>query len=252
MTTIELLRAGVSGLIPVKDGADIVDGILGTTNKFIASAKALFERFLINPIGTTRIGSRGVLMRATTDNLNDLHPLSKKNLSTTCELITGVFYETLDRYEHAYKTNKPSLRKSIDASVLALNKAGWDLLGDGGFILIFENEACATKLQLRDPQMLRVVRPDDENEAAISNCLVKGVRVVSQFTQDLFPNIDIEVDAVITIDGDIPEIENRMTVRDLQSVFVGYRYLSARVCWRKGEIPRVQGFISLTPPIEIK
>jgi hypothetical protein len=55
----------------------------------------------------------------------------------------------------------------------------------------------------------------------------------------------MELTAAITLDGDIPEIQCRISVRELQTFFVGYTLLSARVSGRKGEMPKVHGKIKI-------
>lgn len=242
------ISLAIDGVTPVTDGAEISNHLIGYTNRFVDAVKRFFKPFSINLTGTTRITSSSIEVKVTIDESTGLVPSASANLPETIRTISSKFSETLSGLETACNKNAPSPTGATGASVLAIDKAAWDLAPNSHGIQICVAETCVATLMLRDPQTLRSIRQSGVIETVITGRLVKGARIISEFNMDFFPELDLDrdVDVIITLDGDVTEIWNRMTIRAYLDLFSGLLLLSARVCGKQGEIPKVDKQISTT------
>ncbi len=229
-------------IIPASGSVLVGHQQLGLFDKLGSTTAKLFHRFGINVGPAMRLGPDTVVVQSEDDEvLCAVHPLSQENITETAANILAVIDSVLDRYQRARTNNVIVDQKTEDTSVLSFNVAVWNLLGAKGHVDLLPDAARHRAFMPRDPDLLRIVRADDVQTVVMKQCLIKGTRVLGAFSFDMFPDLDQEVSAAITLEGDIPEVRCQVSIRELQTFFVGYTFLSARASGRKGEIPRIEG-----------
>jgi len=236
-----IFAVAVNNVCPTAEGTRVPSNTLSHLEKIHDGLQEFSMHLGITIEGEVDFSPAGGFLRAERDGLEAIHPLAPNNVQTTAHALRETFDECLDRYERACLTNEPSTKKSFDVSVLKLNNALWKHAGIGASISIFTGEDFATTLVARDPQTLRFVKPDEHEDVLIKCRLVTGSRWASGVAYDMFPNLGIEVNAILSVAGDIPEVLCSMSAIEAQEAFKGLQLMTAHVRCRKGQIPEVIG-----------
>jgi len=238
----KLLSFSIAGVVANDRGADIAADILGRIDALAKAATGYFRIFGIEVGEVVHVGEDCIaIFSKELAGIPELHPLNEKNLDGAMDRIHSVYADATARYREAREKNLAVPKRPEDARALALNEAAWNLVGSKSSVELVPDDLSNKKLSASDPTQLRIVRLDETKETLIEGALVKGGRIVEKFTRDMFPDLDREVSAIITLDGPVPEISHRLSIRELQSVFQGYTLVRARVAGRHGEIPTVKG-----------
>jgi len=242
---MKLLSVRIGGIAATAAGADVGATVLGRIDELERAAGRFFLRFGIHRVDVVHLGTQSVdFYTADTDPSLQLDCLKEEKLHATVSAMKSKFNDGLSRYELARGKNVAVSKSPEDPAVLALNQAAWNLVGSAGAMELMPDEVADCNLLPRDPATLRLVQNDEPVEQLIDEALVTGVRVVSDFRFDMFPDLETLHEVLITLAGDIPEIQHRMSIQELQDLFHGYTLVSARVSGRKGNLPKVTGKIA--------
>lgn len=240
----KLMTLQIHDVHATAEGADVPCDAVGRIDCAVKALEKYFPLFAVEVGSVVRIADGRVeIYSKDADTLFDDEAVRAETLLKLGEAFCAVHDDVCVRYGTAAEKNAPVARKREDPRTLALNDALWRAVGTRGSVVLLPDEASCRQVVPVDPARLRAVRLDEVRQFNINGALVKGARIVDVFQLDLYPTLEREVEAIITLDGDTPEVCHRLSVVELQGLFQGFTLITARVEGRRGELPRVCGGI---------
>lgn len=166
--------------------------------------------------------------------------LTEQCLIDAMQIVTKFHEDYVVRYREA--SNGRAVRTMpTDAATAALNKAAWGFQQGGGRIVIAPGTSSETVLEAVDPATLRVAVTDEALEEHVQRALIIGSREVHGDQRHLF-ELDGEVEAIISLAGDVPEARVVTTRAQAQQFYKGANRLTATVLRAaRGHIPEIVG-----------
>lgn len=156
-------------------------------------------------------------------------------------LVTAAHTLYVQRYRDAIAANRPVQRTALDPAVECLNKTVWAVQQAGGSTTLAPDREFATVLDAVDPATLRANTPNDAEDVAINGALIIGCREIHNNQRDMFRG-DEEVEVIISLVGDVPEVRLRAIRAEAQQLYRGANRLSAAVRVNgRNNIPEVVG-----------
>lgn len=167
--------------------------------------------------------------------------LTARCLLDAMQIVSTVHRDYVIRHRKAINDERAIRRLPTDPAAEALNETLWGIHQAGGCTVIAPGQDFEMVLDPVDPTTLRVAEPDQKVEFDIRAALIIGCREVNGNQRVMF-GADDDVEVIVSLAGEVPEIRLRTTRAEAQGFYRGLNRLSASV--RKdgrGHIPEIIG-----------
>lgn len=156
-------------------------------------------------------------------------------------LVLAQHREYVDRYRTGMAEDCAVRRMPNDAALECLNNCAWELHRGGASLVFAQGTELETALDPVDPALLRAPEPEDNRLVTIERALIIGCREVRANQRDLFRPED-EVEVIVTLAGEIPEVRLTTTRQMAQQMYRGENRLTATaIATNLRSTPEVRG-----------
>lgn len=152
--------------------------------------------------------------------------LTRDALRDAIGLVLAQHREYVDRYRKGMVEDRAVRRMPLDAALDCLNNCAWELHRAGASLVFARGSDLETVLLPEDPALLRAPAPLDNRTVTIDRALIIGCREVRANQGDLFRPED-EVKVIVTLAGDVPEVQLTTTRQMAQQMYRGENRLTA-------------------------
>ena len=157
------------------------------------------------------------------------------------QILIDSILDLTTRCRDAQTTGRPFISKHQDAAIRRFNEAIWNVQSNNGLVILAPDTQFEQRITGVDPDTLRTTKQEACRLQKISSALITGCREISTHQTDLF-DLNDNVDVIVSLRNDIPEIRLTTTRLKAQSMYQGQNRLtcSVKLQIRRG-IPVVQG-----------
>lgn len=152
--------------------------------------------------------------------------LTQASLRDAIGLVLAQHGEFVDRYRTGMAQERPVRRLPSDPALECLNKCAWELHLVGASLMFAQGTELEATLVPEDPELLRAPAPEERRLVQINGALIIGCREVRGNQLDLFRPED-EVQVIVTLAGEIPEVRLTATRQVAQRMYRGENRLTA-------------------------
>jgi hypothetical protein len=152
--------------------------------------------------------------------------LTQASLRDAIGMVLAQHGEFVDRYRTGMAKECRVRRLPSDAALECLNKCAWELHLVGASLVFAQGTELEAILVPEDPALLRALAPDERRLVKIDRALIIGCRETRNNQLDLFRPED-QVQVIVTLAGEIPEVQLTTTRQVAQQIYRGKNRLTA-------------------------
>ena len=153
--------------------------------------------------------------------------LTQASLRDAIGLVLEQHREFVDRYRTGMAKERPVRRNPSDPAVECLNRCAWELHLVGASLVFGQSTEFEAILVPEDPALLRAPAPEERKLVTIERALIIGCRETRDNQLDFFRPED-EVQVIVTLAGEIPEVRLTTTRQLAQQMYRGENRLTAQ------------------------